>query len=140
LVEGGEDDHPVSAEIIPDEAGVPFGAIIEACAEWEIVHAAADRREFVVQHQGKGPNYRLRLADDGNARLRRESPASVCKIHRQGRGGLHSYTLEWSVGGEPQFIPLRAATWTRAESEAGYWLAITHPEMYGKVRFERHEQ
>ena len=37
-------------------------------------------------------------------------------------------------------IPLRAATWERAEAEAAHWIASQHPEMYGQVRFERVEE
>ena len=38
-----------------------------------------------------------------------------------------------------QSISLRAATWERAESEAGYWIVTKHPEMYGQVKFEKAE-
>lgn len=94
-----------------------------------------------MQYQGKGPRYRLRLTDGTTARLHREPPSMTCKIHLQGHGSFHSYTLEWPEADDrKQFVPLRAATWARAESEAEHWLATTHPEVYGQVRFEVCEQ
>mgnify|MGYP003589789404 FL=1 len=52
---------------------------------------------------------------------------------------MGGYTLIWpsESGVATQEIPLRAATWERAESEAAYWIASNHPAMYGQVRFER---
>ena len=38
----------------------------------------------------------------------------------------------------PLFLT-QAATWDRAESEAGSWIAGQHPEMYGQILFERLE-
>ena len=119
---------------------VPIGAIIEGCAEWQVIDEDAEQQEFIVQYQGKGPRYRLLLMDT-TARLHREPPSMTRKIHLQGHGGFHSYTLEWPEADDrKQFVPLRAATWARAESEAEHWLATTHPEMYGQVRFEVCEQ
>lgn len=142
LLEGqAEQTHTVNAEVIRDEEDLPIGAIIEACAEWQIIEEDAGQQEFIVQYQGKGPRYRLRLTDGTTARLHREPPSMTCKIHLQGHGSFHSYTLEWPEADErKQFVPLRAATWARAESEAEHWLATTHPEMYGQVRFEVCEQ
>lgn len=137
----GQAEHGVGAEIIRDETGVALGAIIEGCAEWQIIEETVDNSEFIVQHQGQGPCYRLRLADGVTARLHREPPATTRKIHLQGHGGFHSYTLEWPEDdGRQQFVPLRAATWARAESEAEHWLASTHPALYGQIRFEVCEQ
>ena len=139
LEDPGQRSHRVDAEVVREETGLAFGAIIEGCAEWQVMEECVENKEFVVQHQGKGPTYRLRLGDGATARLRREPPHTTRKIHLQGHGGFHSYTLEWPADGDDgrtQYLPLRAATWTRAESEAEHWLASTHPELYGQVRFE----
>lgn len=133
--------HTVTAEIVRDEQGQPLAAIIEGCPEWHLIDAtsAADG-EFAVQHQGKGPTYHLSLRGDGSGTLRRQAAILTRSIHLQGHGGFRNYTLEWpSADGQPLFVTLRAATWERAESEAEHWLATTHPELYGRVRFERSE-
>ncbi|MBP6070395.1 MAG: hypothetical protein KA507_01365 [Candidatus Accumulibacter sp.] len=141
LLEGAEQVHPVEAEIVCDETGQPQGAIIEACAEWLVIEETAENQAYVVQHQGLGPVYRLRLAGGQAAELQRESPTLKRRICLQRRGGFHSYTLEWlGENGRTQLVSLRAATWDRAESEAEHWLATTHPEMYGQVCFERCEE
>ena len=141
LLEGAEEAHRVDAEIVRDETGQPQGAIIEACAEWLIIEETTENQAYVVQHQGLGPVYRLRLADGVAAELQRESPTLKRKISLQRRGGFHSYTLEWlGEDGRTQLVGLRAATWERAESEAEHWLATTHPEMYGQVSFDRCEE
>lgn len=128
----------VNAEIIRDESGAALGAIIEGCADWEILAEVSERGEFIVQHQGKGPKYRLLFAENLQATLQREPPQTVCTIQLHNHGGLASYTLEWPAkDGKLQMIPLRAATWARATAEADYWLATTHPEMYGQIRFEK---
>lgn len=140
LLEGAATRHTVNAEIIRDEAGLPLGAIIESCSDWQVIEEFAGRRECVVQHQGKGPRFRLLHLDELTAELRREPPSLTREIHLQGRGGFHSYTLEWpQEDGRTQFVALRAATLERARSEAEHWLATTHPEMYGQVRFEVRE-
>ena len=137
LLEGGVQTHLVSAEIVRDETDLALGAIIEGCSEWQIVEESADNRECVVQHQGKGPRFRLRQLDGGSAQLSRELPCLTRQIHLQGRGGFNSYTLEWPQDdGSMQFVALRAATWERAQLEAEHWLATSHPELYGQVRFE----
>lgn len=146
LVEGPADTHTVDAEIVRDEQGQAFAARIEGCADWQVVEAIAREedegkgqgREFIVQHQGKGPLFQLRLAPF-TAELRREPPRWTRRIRRQERGGLLSYTLEWWAreSGGTQDIPLRAATWERAESEAQHWIATRFPAMYGQVSFER---
>lgn len=140
LLEGPASRHTVSAELVRDEAGQPLGAIIEACGEWLVIEEAADRHECIVQHQGKGPRFRLRPLDELTAELRREPPTLTRAIHLQGRGGFHSYTLEWPLDdGSTQFVALRAATLERARSEAENWLANSHPELYGQVRFVQSE-
>lgn len=134
LLEGGT--HTVEAEILHDETGVPLAAIIEACTDWQIVAERIPDRQYLVQHQGKGPVYCLCLDGSGAGELCREPPQLTSAIAVRGRDGFQGYTLEWrSDDGRTQIVPLRAATWERAESEAEHWLAKTHPEMYGRVRF-----
>ena len=139
LLESGEETHLVDAEIVREVANVACGAIIEGCADWRIVEEVAHDREYIVQHQGKGPLYRLHL-DVFGAELRREAPLWTRQIRLQERGGFRSYCLEWQQeDGRIQCIALRAATWERAESEAEYWVATKYPEMLGQIRFERCE-
>lgn len=137
LLEGPAETHAVDAEIVVDEQGRALAARIEGCADWQIVEEVVPAREYVLQHQGKGPLFRLHLADFC-AELCREEARWTRRIVRQERGGLPSYTLEWlqDDGGRLP-VPLRAATWERAESEALHWIALKHPRMYGQVRFER---
>ena len=140
LVEGDAETYVVAAEIVRDETEQPMGAIIDACCDWQVIEEIRATHECVVQHQGKGPRFRLSQLDGDSAQLRRELPGLTRQIHLQGRGGFHSYTLEWPQDdGSTQFVALRAATWERAYSEAQHWLATTHPELYGQVRFEECE-
>ena len=140
LLDDNGQTHAVNAEVICDGVGPPLGAIIEGCAEWDVIEEVVDGQEYVVQHQGKGPTYRLCVNGGATAELRREPPTSTRTIHLEGRSGFHSYTLEWpEADGSQIFVTLRAATWERAESEAERWLANTHPELYGQIRFERCE-
>lgn len=146
LVEGAAETHTVDAEIVRDEQGQAFTARIEGCADWQVLEEIARAEgetparsdEFIVQHQGKGPLFQLRLGTF-TAELRREPPRWTRRIHRQERAGLLSYTLEWwaKESGGTQDIPLRAATWERAESEAQHRIATRFPAMYGQVSFER---
>jgi hypothetical protein len=55
--------------------GLPLGAIIEGCSDWMIIEEVADLQECVVQHQGKGPSFRL-------LRPRRALPSCVasCRV------------------------------------------------------------
>ena len=140
LVECGKDaTHDVDAEIVRDEQGRITGVIIEACADWQAVEEVARDSEYIVQHRGKGPLYRLRQ-DFMLATLRREPPRWTRAIRLQERGGFRSFTLEWpGEDGQLRSEPLRAATWERAESEADFWIATKYPEMYGQVSFERVE-
>ncbi|MEF8701136.1 MAG: hypothetical protein V5B36_07520 [Candidatus Accumulibacter sp. UW25] len=136
LFEDGEQIHPVRAEIIRDESGVPISAIIEACAEWVVVEEDAARHTCLVQYQGKGYTYHLRMTSDEGGELRREPPRLTRRVFVQDHGGFHAYALEWpDQDGRTQLISLRAATWERAESEAEHWLATVHPELYGQVCF-----
>lgn len=139
LVESTNKAHTVDAEIIRDDAGLALGARIEGCADWRIVEETVQDKEYVVQHQGKGPLYRLQL-DLFTAELCREPPRWTRRIRQQERGGFRGYTLEWPKDdGGVQDIPLRAATWERAEAEAEHWIATKFPEMYGQVSLERNE-
>lgn len=142
LVDGAngidEKRHDVDAEVVRDGDQLT-GAIIDGCADWQVVEEVLADREYVVQHRGKGPLYRLHL-DGFLAQLRREPPRWSRRIVMQERGGFRSYLLEWPQDdGRTQSISLRAATWERAESEAANWIATHHPAMYGQVRFERAE-
>lgn len=137
LVESQEETHQVDAEIVRNESEQAVAAIIAACPDWGIVEEVVKDRVYIVQHRAKGPLFRLHLNHPA-ATLRREPPRWTRRIRLQDRGGVRSYTLEWTpADGSVQHVPLRAATWERAESEAGYWIASKHPQMYGQVRFER---
>ena len=137
LVEGALEAHGVDAEIVTDDHGVATGVIVEGCVEWLIVKEVAKDREYVIQHRGKGPLFRLQV-DSFFSTLQRQPPHWERQICFQERGGVRSFTLRWpKVDGTMQDIPLRAATWERAESEADYWVATNNPEMYGQVCFER---
>ena len=131
--------HDVDAEIVRDDQDEIAGVIIEACADWRVVEEVARDREYIVQHRGQGPLYRLSM-DFMLATLRREPPRWTRVIRVQERGGFRSFTLEWpGKDGRTHSEPLRAATWDRAESEADFWIATKYPEMYGQVSFERVE-
>ena len=138
LVECDKDaTHEVDAEIVRDDEGRIAGVIIEGCVEWQAVEEVIRDGEYIVQHRGKGPLYRLRL-DFLLATLRREPPRWTRAIRQLERGGFRSFMLEWpGENGQVRSEPLRAATWERAESEADFWIATHFPEMYGQVRFER---
>jgi hypothetical protein len=137
LVDSQEQTHEVDAEIVRDEAGQAVAAVIAACPDWEVVEEVVSDRQYIVQHRAKGPLFRLNLGNP-DATLHREAPRWSRRIRLQERGGFRSYSLEWThADGSVQNVPLRAATWERAESEAGYWIASKHPQMYGQVSFER---
>ncbi len=139
LIENREGTYDVQAEIVRDENGTVVGAIIEGCPDWHVIEELAKDREYMVQHRGQGPRFRL-MVDAFLSTLQREPPRWERRIRRQERGGFCSYTLEWQHDdGRHQSIPLRAATWERAESEANHWIANSHPKMYGQVSFERCE-
>ena len=131
-----ETRHDVETEVVRDGEQL-MGAIIDGCADWQVVEEVTRDQEYVVQHRGKGPLYRLYL-DVFMAQLRREPPRWSRRIVMQERGGFRSYMLEWPQNdGHLQSVALRAATWERAESEAAHWIATHHPAMYGQVSFER---
>ena len=136
LVDSIDERYDVDAEVVRDGEQL-MGAIIDGCADWQVIEEVVVDREYVIQHRGKGPLYRLHL-DIFMAQLRREPPRWSRRIMMQERGGFRSYLLEWSPeGGGLQTVALRAATWERAESEAAHWIATHHPAMYGQVSFER---
>jgi hypothetical protein len=138
LVECEEsEEHAVDAEILSDDLGQAISARIEDSSDWQIREEISPNSEYLVQHRGKGPVFRLRL-DIQPATLHREPPSWSRRIVFQDRGGFKTYVLEWpEESGRTLSVPLRAATWERAESEAGYWIAGKYPEMYGQVSFER---
>ena len=136
LVEGPVEAHDVEAEIVSDEHGEVVSVIVEGCLDWRVVEEVAKDDEYVIQHRGKGPLFRLRL-DPLFSTLQREPPYWEKQIRFQERAGVRSYTLLWSNhDGTIQEIPLRALSWERAESDAAYWIATNCPEMYGQVSFE----
>lgn len=138
LVEGPAEAHVVHAEVIGDGNGGTVGAIVEGCADWQIVEEAGKAGEYVVQYRGKGPLFRLAV-NPFFSTLQRQPPQWARQIRALERAGMRSYLLLWPSGdGAPALeIPLPAATWERAESEAAYWVATNHPEMYGRIRFEQ---
>lgn len=139
LVDRADETHYVDAEVVREADGPLMGVVIDACADWRIVEEVSADREYVIQHRGKGPLYRLQV-DMFASSLRHEPPRWSRVIRRQERGGFRSFQLEWPRDdGTMQNVALRAATWERAESEAAYWIASHFPEMYGQVRFERVE-
>ncbi len=139
LIESKSETYAVSAEIVRDGTHQAIGAIIEGCANWNVVDEIEIDCDYIVQHHGKGPLFKL-LFEQGVTTLRQEPPRWVRTIRTQERGGFRSYTLEWpKKDGGVQNVTLRAATWERAESEAAHWVANKHPEMYGQVSFERVE-
>jgi hypothetical protein len=138
LIEGPAESHVVNAELISDENSEMIGAIIEGCADWLIIKEISKGNEYVVQYRGKGPLFQLSV-NPFFSTLQRQPPQWKRQIRAQERAGVRSYVLVWSSsdGASEREIPLMAATWERAESEAAYWVAMNHPEMYGQVRFER---
>jgi hypothetical protein len=139
LIEGHEETHFVDAEIVRDGEGMIFGAIIEGCADWQIVKEVVADHEYVIQHRGMGPLFQLHV-DVFSSSLSKIPPRWARRIRARERGGFRSFTLEWPKDdGKLREVPLRAATWERAESEAAHWIATEHPEMYGQVSFERVE-
>ena len=125
----------VEASLVLDE-GVPIAAIVESCNDWLVCSSDVLPPQYVVQHQGKGPRYLLQI-DPLFSSLQRLPPTWVRRIILQERAAVRSFSLEWPRGdGSMSLIPLRAASWERAESDASHWVATKHPEMYGQIRFE----
>jgi len=139
LLDGQDETHSVSAEIVRDGQQQAIGAIVDGCTHWNIVEETEAGHQYLIQHRNKGPFFRLQL-DLRQATLRRQPPCDKRRIRRQDRGGYQTYTLEWpQENGGQKNVPLRATSWERAESEADYWIATTHPELYGQLNFERVE-
>jgi len=134
VVESGE-AFPVRADFLDDD-----WCRIEGCTDWEVIETVAAGREYRVQHQGKGPLYRLTLDGDDRGQLQR-CPAEISRrIVRQERAGIVAFLLEWpGDSGQVSQVPLRAANWERAENEALRWVALRHADLYGQIRFERCE-
>jgi hypothetical protein len=113
---------------------------IEGCTDWQVTETTEAGRSYRVQHRGKGSIYRLTLDSEGLGQLQK-CPAEISRrIVRQSRAGIAAYLLEWpGENGEMTHVPLRAATWDRAENEAQRWIALRHPDLYGQIKFERSE-
>ena len=129
----------VVASLVIDD-GRAVAAVIDGCSDWLVVDDdGANKR---IQHQGKGPIYSLRLSTAaGAAVLSREPPVWTRHVFAETRGGMTRFLLEWPRDdGSPGAVPLHAATWERAESEASRWIASKHPEMYGQIAFARAER
>lgn len=129
-----EEAQSVEAEVIEDE-GRPAFAIIDGCNRWRVVRSE-DAQSFVVQHEGKGPLYRLTL-NPFVSTLQRLLPDVRRRILVRERAGLRHYFLEWiDSNGKTEEVPLRAATPEGAEASAAIWIARHHPQHYGQVGFE----
>lgn len=128
-----DEAQSVEAEIIEDE-GKPAFAIVDGCNRWRILEAE-DTRRFVIQHDGKGPRYRLTL-DPFMSTLQRLLPETQRRILNRERAGLRHFLLEWQhPDGRAEEIPLRAATPEGAEAAAALWIARHHPQHYGQIGF-----
>lgn len=125
----------VDAQIVADENGAASCATIEGCPAWDVLETLVAGSEYRVQHQGKGPVYRLRLGTP-MGELTREPPEWSRAIACKQRAGMTTYILEWPLeDGRLRQVPLRAATPERAEIEASHWIARQHPACYGRVAF-----
>lgn len=131
----GDDEFLVDAELIREDDGRVVGANIEGCVDW-IADESSDG-VYVVQHQRKGPCYRL-SPNFPLSRLRRLPPQWTRRIVCRDRAGFRGFMLEWfdEGGGAPRRIPLKAATFERALVDAQFWVATYAPQMYGQIRFE----
>lgn len=131
-----DEEFLVDAGLLREETGGIVGVAIEACTDWRVCETLHADTEYVVQHQGKGPRYRLSL-DPFMSRLQRRSAGLTRRILVQERAGYRTYFLEWPEEGKPapQRVSLRAVNWERAEAEAQYWVASRHPDLYGQIRF-----
>ena len=113
---------------------------IEGCTDWQVTETIETGRHYRVQHQGKGPIYQLTVDTEGKGQLQKCPAETTRRIVRQERAGIVAWLLEWPAdSGETNRIPLRAATWERAENEAQRWIALRHPQLYGQIRLERSE-
>lgn len=129
-----DEAQSVEAEIIEDD-GKPAFAIVDGCNRWRVVKVD-DAQRLVIQHEGKGPLYRLTL-DPFMSTLLRLPPSARRRIVMRERAGLRAYTLEWvHETGRVEEVPLRAATREGAEGAAALWIARHHPQFYGQIGFE----
>ena len=138
LIEGAPKSYVVNAEMIHDENGIMIGAIIEGCTDWVVIEDVGNGFEYTVQYRGKGPLFRLNV-NPFFSNLQRLPPQWERQIRVQEHADVKSYILIWTLerGGATKEIPIPANTWEHAESEAAYWVAKNHPEMYGRVRFKQ---
>jgi hypothetical protein len=113
---------------------------IEGCTDWQVTETIEAGRSYRIQHRGKGPIYQLALDNQGGGQLQK-CPAEIGRrILHQSRAGIVAYLLEWpNEKGETTHVPLRAASWERAETEAQRWVALRYPNLYGQIKFERSE-
>lgn len=133
----------VDGQVTVDDEGVERCATIDGCPTWDVLETLATGKEYRVQHQGKGPVYRLRIDGQGTngAVLTREPPEWTRDIVCKQRAGMTTYLLEWpNDSGHPRQVPLRAATPERAETEASHWIARQHPACYGRVAFVHRQE
>ncbi|MDR2788547.1 MAG: hypothetical protein LBD06_09370 [Candidatus Accumulibacter sp.] len=137
LIEGPPESQVVHAELVEDGSGEMIGAIVEGCADWQIIQEVDKGSEYLIQYRGKGPLFQLNV-NPFFSTLQRQLPQWERRIRVQERVGVRSYLLVWpSASGVAREVPLPATTWERAESEAAYWVATNHPEMYGRIRFRQ---
>jgi hypothetical protein len=129
-----DEAQSVEAEIVDDD-GRPAFAIVDGCNRWRVIRCD-DAKTFVIQHEGKGPLYRLTF-DPFMSTLQRLPPESRRRIVVRERAGLRHFLLEWiDSSGKTEEVPLRAATREGAEAAAAAWIARHHPQHYGQVGFE----
>lgn len=134
VVESSE-AQAVEAETIAGDDGTPAFAIIDGCNRWRVL-ASESPGAMIVQHEGKGPRYRLTL-DPFLSTLLRLPPATTRRIVAREQAGLRHYALEWlRDDGSIESVPLRAATRDGAEGVAAVWIARHHPQHYGQIGFE----
>lgn len=134
VVESNE-AQSVEAEILEDE-GRPAFAIIDGCNRWRILRTNDGGKSHTVQHEGKGPLYRL-ATDPFMSTLQRLPPEVYRRIVTRERAGIRAFSLEWMhEDGRTEEVPLRAATREGAEAAAGTWIARFHPAHYGRIGFE----
>ena len=136
LLEDSQAEHAIEASLVKEDDGNVVGLIIEGCHYWDIIKEIEKNNEYIIQHKGKGPYYKICLGPT-YASLKQEPPKWTCHIHFQERAGYNTYTLKWPKDdGSILDVTLRATNWTRADSEAEHWIALKYPDMYGQFKFE----
>ncbi len=138
LIDSNETIHNVEIEIIEDSHDI-IAINIEDCHDWNIVEEKQKRAEYIMQHKGKGPLFKL-LISNVKTQLIKEPPRLRYQIVLQDRAGFKTYILKWQNPNKTNNdVVLRASTWERADAEANYWIASKYPELYGQVAFEHVE-